>query len=111
MSSFTRTVYVMSTPTIARSANLVPEWTLTDRLRKAREHAGLEQLDLAQTAGISRAAISAAENGRNVPHRSTLMLWALATGVSVEWLETGEAPSEEGASDGARSKGLEPPTF
>ena len=84
----------MNTRTITRTTSLVPQWTLADRLRKAREEAGLEQLELAEISGISRAAISNAERGSTTPHRSTLMLWAMATGVSLEWIQTGEIPAE-----------------
>jgi len=75
----------MPTPEAGR----VPEWTVADRLRKAREAAGMEQTQLAQVAGISRATISAAENGSR-PARATMRLWALATGVPLVWIETGE---------------------
>lgn len=71
----------------------VPAWTLADRLRKAREAAGLEQLDLARRTSISRATISAAENGHRVPTRGFVRLWAEACGVELAWLE-GE-PFEE----------------
>lgn len=87
----------------------MPEWTLADRLRKARESAGLEQTELAELAGISRATISAAENGAR-PARATLRLWALATGVPVTWLETGQPDREHGhdtaPSTSARAGGL-----
>lgn len=64
-----------------------PEWRLGDRLRRAREYAGLEQRELADRAGISQATISAAETGRQRPHRSTLVLIAAATGVALDWIE------------------------
>lgn len=63
-----------------------PAWTLADRLRKAREHAGLEQRDLVELAGISRATISNAERGLGTPNLVTLQAWAQATGVSLAWL-------------------------
>lgn len=71
-------------------AGRVPEWTVADRLRKARESAGLEQRQLADRAGISRATISAAENGSR-PARATMRLWAMACGVPLSWIETGRA--------------------
>lgn len=70
----------------------VPEWTTSDRLRKAREHAGFDQIAFSATTGISRATISAAENGRTQPSRATLRMWAMATGVPVMWIETGCTP-------------------
>lgn len=77
--------------TIIPAGNVVnrPVWTLADRLRKSRESAGLEQDELASVAGISRATISAAENGRRSPSRATLAMWAMATGVSRSWLADG----------------------
>lgn len=109
----------MNVQTKQRTAALVPEWTKSDRLRKARESAGLEQGELAEMAGLSRTGVSNAETGRTEPRKSTVMLWALATGVSFEWLMTGEAPQEteeapsgEGASDSrVRPKGFEPLAF
>lgn len=67
-----------------------PRWTLGDRLRKAREHAGLKQTELAQATGISRASIVSYETGRTIPSRPALLSWALATGVSLEWLRDEE---------------------
>lgn len=66
-----------------------PSWTLADRLRKSREAAGLEQNELAEVAGLSRATISAAENGHRAPSRATVAMWAMATGVSRSWLTDG----------------------
>ena len=45
---------------------LIPTWTIADRLRKARESAGLEQNEPALAAGISRATISNSERGVGV---------------------------------------------
>ena len=71
----------------SRTAGARPSWRLADRIRRAREYAGLEQRELANRAGISQATISAAETGRARPHRSTMMLIAAATGVAYEWLD------------------------
>lgn len=90
---------------------VIPEWTLADRLRKAREAAGYGSRDFAAVTSISRGTISAAENGHSVPTRANMRLWALATGVPFEWLETGEAPRPGG--DGGpvvHPLGLEPRT-
>lgn len=51
--------------------------------------AGMERPELADATGISVGTISNVETGKVTPRRSTLMLWALATGVSYEWLSTG----------------------
>ena len=67
----------------------VPQWTLGDRLRKAREHAGLKQAELAGEIGIGRSSIVNYEMDRAEPSRPVLLAWAMRTGVSYEWL-TGE---------------------
>lgn len=78
----------------------IPEITLPMRLRIAREDAGMEQLELAERSGVSRATISAAENGRTKPSRATITLIALACGVDREWLEMGtttKTPDPDGS--------------
>ncbi|MBT1542029.1 helix-turn-helix transcriptional regulator [Curtobacterium flaccumfaciens pv. flaccumfaciens] len=97
----------------------IPTWTQADRLRKARETVGMEQQQLADATGLSRTTVGKYERGEVKPRRSGLILWAMATGVPLSWIETGvetqNAPGPddgtEGVSDGVRSKGLEPPTF
>jgi transcriptional regulator with XRE-family HTH domain len=64
----------------------VPQWTLADRLRKARLHAGLEQADLAREIGIGRSTIVNYEAGRSEPSRPVLLSWAMRCGVAYEWL-------------------------
>ena len=91
---------------------VVPQWTLTDRLRKARESAGLNQPQLAEALGVSSNTVGNYERGFTTPRRMVLMAWAMVTGVPVEWLENDEDPrrDDEGP-HGVRPKGLEPPTF
>lgn len=79
----------MSSPAIALTGQRVPEFDVHDRARKARVSAGMEQRDLSEASGISMTSISNIEIGKVAPRRTTLMLWALATGVSYEWLATG----------------------
>ena len=64
----------------------IPEWTLGDRLRKARKHARLEQTELAQIIGIARSSIVSYESDRTVPSRPVVLSWSLATGVPAEWV-------------------------
>ncbi len=71
----------------------VPEWTLADRLRKARGDAGYSQAELADATGISRQSINRYETGRAVPDRPKLLAWATACHVDYEWL-TGAGPKE-----------------
>ena len=99
--------------TISYQPGTIPSFTVADRLRKAREVTGLDQAEFADRAGLSRTGVSKAERGESTPRRSTIKLWALASGVPLHWIETGEAPSPggDGASSGARPEGFEPPTF
>lgn len=71
----------------------VPEWTLADRLRKARGDAGYSQAELAEATGISRQSINRYETGRAVPDRPKLLAWATACHVDYGWL-TGAEPQE-----------------
>ncbi|QKS15611.1 helix-turn-helix transcriptional regulator [Curtobacterium sp. Csp2] len=75
------------------SGDLVPEWTVQDRMRKAREIRGLTQMEFADETGLSRATIRRVESGEKVAGRKEFNLWRMATGVSREWLETGVAPT------------------
>ena len=80
-----------------RMQGFIPRFTVADRARKAREHAGLEQGELAERMGVSRATISNLERGLvQKPRRIVLNAWAMATGVDRLWLETGKAPAEPG---------------
>lgn len=71
----------------------LPEWSLGDRLTKARHDAGLKQADMADILGVTRAAVSGWERGEHQP-RDLLDLvarWSDATGVPRAWL-LGEDP-------------------
>jgi DNA-binding XRE family transcriptional regulator len=64
----------------------VPQWTLGDRMRKAREHAGLKQSELAKEIGIGRTSVVSYESGRKTPSRPVLLSWAMRCGVDHGWL-------------------------
>jgi transcriptional regulator with XRE-family HTH domain len=66
-----------------------PPWTLGDRLRKAREHAGVKQDEMALHLGLSRAALSGYERGTSPPKLAVLRVWALRCGVPLPWLQFG----------------------
>lgn len=72
----------------ASAAPAIPQWTLGDRLRKAREHAGMDQLELANRIGISRNTVSNYElgNGTRPPKVVVLRAWANECGVPYEWV-------------------------
>lgn len=63
----------------------LPTFTLLDRLRKAREHAGLTQAAFAEKVGVSTVTYSRYESGaRNVPEE-VVERAAEATGVPLQW--------------------------
>ena len=70
-------------------------FTIGDRLRKAREGLGLDRGQFAELTGISRGTIWNYETGKTKPRRTYLRLWAMATGVDLEWLRTGDAPPSQ----------------
>nr|DAL28231.1 MAG TPA_asm: helix-turn-helix domain protein [Caudoviricetes sp.] len=79
---------------------LIPVWTLGDRLRKAREAAGLDQTGMARRLGVSRGTVSNAERETVTPRRSVVMAWALATRVPLDWIEGKENPRPDGPDGG-----------
>lgn len=69
----------------------IPEFSVAERLRKAREDADLTQMQLAELTGIGVRTIIKYENGRQpVKSRGHYVLWEWATRVPAEWLETGQ---------------------
>lgn len=75
-----------------QQGSLVPEFTLGDRLRKAREIAGLSQAELAAEIGISRNSVVNYESQTKRIPRPSLVSWALRTHVDLGWL-SGEQTS------------------
>lgn len=73
-----------------QTAGAIPEWTIADRLRKAREVTGMDQRQFADRSGISRNTVSNYETGKTTRFsRPMLAAWSMATGVPLAWLETG----------------------
>lgn len=71
------------------STGFIPQWTIGDRLRKAREMTGLTQVQFAERVGLSRATVNNSELNKSQPRKSVVLLWAMETGVDREWLATG----------------------
>lgn len=74
-----------------------------ERIRLARRHAAMSQLQLAQAVGVQRSAVShwEAPQGKN-PNVRHLRAIAVVTGVQFEWLVTGRgqmAPSRDAMLD------------
>lgn len=70
----------------------IPEWTVADRLRKARQTAGLTQQELAEEIDVCKRSIAAYEAGKPI-RRPALLSWAIRCQVPMVWLQTGEGPS------------------
>lgn len=107
--------------TLLPSAGRVPEWSVRDRLRKAREDAfpDMEKLDFAQLIGLGKNIVTAYEgrNGTREENMKDLVLrrWAEVTSVDFGWLkygEPGEGDPEGGPSQGryVGPTGIEPMT-
>jgi transcriptional regulator with XRE-family HTH domain len=83
----------------------VPEWSLGDRLAKARRFAGLEQSDLADEWGLSSQVISKYERDKSVPKRVIIKAWALKTGVPLSWLLDEFQPPPDGLQGNGKPAG------
>lgn len=80
---------------VKRETGFIPEWTMADRLRKARETTGMGVVEFSEKVGIGRGTVNNAERGHREPSRNTVRIWSLATGVSYEWLLNGTTPPPE----------------
>ena len=97
------------------SHTLTPVWTTGDRLRKARESAGIASAEMSSRLGVSRNTISNYEHDRTEPTLSTIRIWSQETGVSVGWLlgiEVGpsDQPFSTSACDGYSAEIVKFPT-
>ena len=94
----------------------VPEWSLADRLRKARQSFALPQREFAAKLGVTASAYQQWEGGFTRPRNVVAMAKRIEmlTGVSATWilgLETAEPRPVTPAGAIARPEGFEPPTF
>ncbi len=83
----------MTEPAQVPPGMVVPEWTIGDRMRKAREHARLSQAQMARELGVGRTSIVAYEtdvDDRRRPKRPVVRAWSFRTGVPYEWLCHGD---------------------
>jgi DNA-binding transcriptional regulator YiaG len=83
------------------------EFDLADRMRRALRVSGVSVEEIADYLGVARGTVSTWINGRIVPRKSTMRLFALKTGVPLEWLETGAQGEPTGPVGPA---GIEPTT-
>lgn len=80
----------------------LPRWTVADRLRKAREDAGLDQAELAKRIGVARSTVSNYEGSKTSPRKPILRLWAMETEVPLEWLLDGYGDTSDQGFTGNR---------
>ena len=73
---------------------VIPEFTVLDRMVKARQYAGLSQTELAEVLGVSLSTVRRLEDGSKIARAIELMGWASATGVSTSWLVSGLAVTD-----------------
>lgn len=78
----------------------IPDWSITDRLRKAREIHGWTQTELAERS-LGRLKLRTISNYEKPDYDSErkdafVAAWAFATGVPFEWLMTGTNPTDGG---------------
>ncbi|MGP5928885.1 helix-turn-helix transcriptional regulator [Corynebacterium glyciniphilum] len=94
------------------NTGVVPPLNMGTRCMMARNYSDLEIQELADLTGLSRNTIRNYEKGRTIPRRPALILISFATGVDLEWLETGKTPDPDGPVGGSevRHQGLEPRT-
>lgn len=62
-------------------------------MRKSLRHSDISVQAMADYLGVERSTVSTWINGRIVPRKQTLILWAMHTGVSYDWL----CPADETA--------------
>lgn len=74
---------------------VIPPISQGKRLEIAREYAGLSQVELATRMGVSPGTVNRSERGLSRPRRSALILWAMATGVDLQWIENGYGPGSK----------------
>lgn len=68
---------------------------IADRIREAREQAGVSQTELARLLGVTRSACSQWESPQGTaPRRERLEQLATLLGVSFEWLATGRGSEQ-----------------
>jgi len=73
----------------------VPEWTVGDRLRKARTSANVSADEMAGILGRGVRTIYNYENGYTRAPELVVKLYAMRCDVPLTWLETGVEPGSE----------------
>lgn len=94
------------------TTGIVPVIDVRHRIAIARDYAGIKQSELAEQLGMSRSTLASIEQGVRKPRRGEIIAIAFATGVDLNWLETGETPGggEPTGGKDVRHQGIEPRT-
>ena len=79
--------------TMSAGIDRIPEWTLGDRLRKARSKTNMTTREFAEAIGVSQKTVTDAEGDKRAVRKITLNAWSLVTGVPRDWIENGTVPS------------------
>lgn len=79
----------------------VPQFHRGDRLRKARELAGIGSEEMAERMGVSRFTVRNWEKNGTMK-RHAIAQWAVITDVSADWLESGMDTALEGRTASTR---------
>ncbi len=86
----------------------VPEWTLADRLAKARQSVGLSQREFGKLTSLSTRQIQFAETGTAQRSQDVIItVYAFKTGVDYNWLKTGAKPTGPNGDGGESLLGLD----
>jgi transcriptional regulator with XRE-family HTH domain len=89
-------------------APTVPEWTLADRLAKARQTVGLSQKEFGKLTSLSTRQIQFAETGTAQRSQDVIItVYAFKTGVDYNWLKTGAKPTGPNGDSGESLLGLD----
>lgn len=76
------------------TSGAIPSLDLPLRLELARRYRGWTQRQLADSIEIGLATVQRYEQGVSAPKRATVIAWSFATGVDLNWLETGRCPQQ-----------------
>jgi transcriptional regulator with XRE-family HTH domain len=103
----------------ASGGKLVPAWDFSDRIRKARSIAGMDQKTFAERLGVTAGSYAGWESGRNRPRDQVAIAKRIEmlTTIPAAWVlglyeETPRPDGPgEGSNDLVRPKGFEPLTF
>ena len=66
------------------------QWTIQDRLAKARTAVAMSQRDVANALGVSLRTVSRLEQPSSNVTRPMILAWASVTGAPAHWIEFGD---------------------